>query len=113
MHSTIHAVCVQQKGQKRAKSHIVFTTDIKKIKNKLFFFSQKGRASFRLFQKGRASRKRGRAKEASRQNTEYYTYLGALQRKQKSKITMEVVGGPDLTRNFFWGKRPKIALNQC
>ena len=35
MHSTIHAVCWQQKGQNRAKSHV---TDIKKKKKNFFFF---------------------------------------------------------------------------
>ena len=52
MHSTIHAVCGQQKGQNRANDILNFF---------FFFFSQKGRALFRLFQKGRASRKGGRA----------------------------------------------------
>ena len=48
MHSTIHAVCGQQKGQNRAKSHV---TDIKKKKKHLVkragrqfgFFKRAGR----------------------------------------------------------------------
>ena len=65
MHSTIHAVCGQQKGQNRAKSHVWLIL--------IIFFSQKGGASFQLFKNGRVSPKWGRAprptKTACRQNT--------------------------------------------
>ena len=58
MHSTIHAVCV---GNKKGKTELKAMCDWYFKKKNVFFLSQKGRASFRLFQKGRASRKGGRA----------------------------------------------------
>ena len=73
MHSTIHAVCGQQIGQNRAKT--LCDRYFYKKKKKI---SQKGRASFRLFQKGRASRKgaEGRAlQKKPRQNTEVQSAL--------------------------------------
>ena len=68
MHSTIHAVCGQQKGKNRAKSHVLLFK--KKIIIKIF--SQKGRASFRLFQRaGRHEKGAGRRalQKKPRQNT--------------------------------------------
>ena len=72
MHSTIHAVCGQQKGQNRAKSHVWL---IFKQKNFFFFFLVKraGR-HFGFFKRaGRHEKRAGRRalQKKPRQNTEW------------------------------------------
>ena len=52
MHSTIHAVCGQQKGQNRAKSHV---TDIKKKKKNY----SKGQGGISACSKGQGVTKKG------------------------------------------------------
>ena len=51
MHSTIHAVCGQQKGQNRAKSHVWLIY--------IFFFLSKGQGVISAFSKGQGVTKRG------------------------------------------------------
>ena len=72
MHSTIHAVCGQQKGQNRAKSHV---TDIKKPKKKIIYLFLVKRAGrhFGFFKRaGRHEKGAGRRalQKKPRQNTE-------------------------------------------
>ena len=63
MHSTIHAACGQHKGQNELKAMCDWYL------KKIVFFSQKGRASFRLFKMARASPKKGALQKRPRQNT--------------------------------------------
>ena len=68
MHSTIHAVCGQQKGQNRAKTKRHVTG----IKKKKVFFSQKGRHFGFLKRAGRHQKGAGRRalQKRPRQNTD-------------------------------------------
>ena len=69
MHSTIHAVCGQQKGQNSAKSHV---TDILKKKKKNFFLVKRAGRHFGFFKRaGRHEKGAGRRalQKKPRQNT--------------------------------------------
>ena len=69
MHSTIHAVCGQQKGQNRAKSHMRLI--FKKKKKKFFLVKRAGR-HFGFFKRaGRHEKGAGRRalQKKPRQNT--------------------------------------------
>ena len=80
MHSTIHAVCGQQKGQNRAKSHVWLI--FKKNKKQFFFFLLKraGR-HFGFFKRaGRHEKGAGRhaLQKKPRQNTEQHGLINPL-----------------------------------
>ena len=71
MHSTIHAVCGQQKGQNRAKSHVcqIF---------KFFFLVKRTGRHFGFFKRaGRHEKGAGRRalQKKPRQNTDYYVII--------------------------------------
>ena len=76
MHSTIHAVCGQQKGQNRAKSHVWL---IFKKKKKIFFLLKRAGRHFGFFKRtGRHEKGAGRRalQKKPRQNTVNVTYHG-------------------------------------
>ena len=82
MHSTIHAVCGQQKGQNRAKKPCV--TDIKNLKKFFFFFFLVKRAGrhFGFFKRaGRHEKGAGRRalQKKPRQNTVISTLYTKLE----------------------------------
>ena len=75
MHSTIHAVCGQQKGQNGAKGPCM--TDIRREKKKLFFLVKRAGRHFGFFKRaGRHEKGAGRRalQKKPRQNTVFHSH---------------------------------------
>ena len=96
MHSTIHAVCGQQKGQNRAKSHVSLILNfffflVKRAGHHFGFFKRAGR-----HEKGAGHHEKGAGRRAlqkkPRQNTEHFYLVsmpgGVFKRSHQSALEM-------------------------
>ena len=111
MHSTIHAVCGQQKGQNRAKKPCV--TDILKKKKKVFFFLVKRAGRHFGFFKRAGRHEKGAGRRAlqnkPRQNTDY----GAETYIQPPKEQAGNSSGKDVEKEVWYSTQHMNTENKC